>query len=79
MICTTPQTARFDCISKLFPKIVDMEAKSDNKCRVVMTGLCELKDRIDKFICDSIELADAPSMVKPSKDDCWRLSPLRFE
>lgn len=61
---TTTNTARFGQISKLFHERVNLGAESNDWCRVVTTGLHELKDRIDKFICNSNEPADTPSVAK---------------
>lgn len=37
----------------IFHEIVDMGAKNDDRCHVVLAGLLELRERIGKSICDS--------------------------
>lgn len=66
---TTPQAARFDRISKLFHNIVYMGVESDHRCYVVMAWLHELRERIDKSVCDSNDLVDTQSVAKPRDDD----------
>lgn len=73
---TTLHAAQFDRSSKFFHNIVKMGANSDDRCEVVMRGLSELRERIDKSVCESSEKADPQSTAKPSKGDCRILSPV---
>lgn len=41
-----------------------------------MTGLYELRNRIDKSVCSNNDPADTPSMAKLNEDDCRMLSPI---
>lgn len=47
----------------------EMGAQSVEKCDVVIGGLSELRDKIDKSICESNEPADPPSIAKPEGDN----------
>lgn len=55
---------RFVRISKPFFDIVEMRAKSDDRCKVVMRGLSELRDRNDKSACESNEPVDPPAVQR---------------
>lgn len=51
-----------------------MRAESNDKCNVIMIALCELRDKIDKFVCYSNEPADTLAVTKLKDDDCRILS-----
>lgn len=52
-----------------------MGSESDDRCQLVMAGLRELREWIDKSVCDSNELVDTPSVEKPD-DGCRVVRPL---
>lgn len=51
-----------------------MGSESNDRCNVVMAALRELRERIEKFVCESNELVDTPSSEKLDHDGCRVLS-----
>lgn len=53
-----------------------MGSESDDRCQLVMIGLRELRERIDKSVCDNNEPIDTPSVEKLDHDGCGVISPV---
>lgn len=53
-----------------------MGDESNDKYQLIMRGMCELRDKIDKSVFVSYEPADTPSVANPSEDYRWMLSPV---